>query len=130
VKTYRTQNKFENACIAGIRKAWALYSPKYAEVYSKVSRRARKKNKDGSLSKRIHILIICPICGELKCKAATEIDHIEPVIELHKTRHDYTLEEIKQRIDCDISNLRVICKVCHKKKTAEERAIRKKKPKQ
>ena len=55
-----------------------------------------------------------------------EIDHIEPVIEFGKTRSDYTIQEIYERIDCDIENLQRLCKECHKQKTKDEKVKRKK----
>lgn len=83
-----------------------------------------KFNKDGSLSKQRDVYYKCDICGGGSKKP--EIDHIDPVIEIGKSRKDYTLDEIVKRIDCDIENLQLLCEACHKEKTSNERKVRKK----
>lgn len=118
----RTQNKFENAAIGCIRTSFTKFSPKYGEVVDRCRVEIPKYKKDGTLAKRPSVFARCEICKEL-VKAIT-VDHIIPVIEIGKTRQDYTLSEIADRIDCHISNLQGICEKCHTKKTAGERILR------
>lgn len=48
------------------------------------------------------------------------VDHHLPVIELHKTLYDYTVQELADRIWCEEGNLSAMCKECHKIKTKAE----------
>jgi len=119
----RTQAKFINAVISGIRTAFARYSPKY-ETVLKLSRvEADRYNKDGSVSKVPDVGYKCNICSQVAKKV--DIDHIDPVIPADKARSDMAIGEILNRIDCDIDNLQVICESCHDLKTTEERKLRK-----
>lgn len=125
----RTQARFENAIISGMRTAFARYSPKYLEVLMAARIEKDNINKDGSVSKVKSVWYKCNVCGELSKAGSVDIDHIVPVVEIGKSRHDYNLQEFKDRLDCDISNLQVICEECHNKKTEEEKVFKKQKNK-
>ena len=69
------------------------------------------------------------VCAE--CKNAfpgnqVQADHRIPVVPLDKTIHDLDYNQIVERIFCKKQNLQVLCKDCHKEKSAEERKARKK----
>jgi 5-methylcytosine-specific restriction endonuclease McrA len=75
----------------------------------------------------------CNGCGGDEFKnTELHIDHIETVIELNKTYHEYTLDELCLRIfgmtewDGPINwgNFQTLCKECHDKKTNLEKAER------
>jgi transposase-like protein len=68
----------------------------------------------------------CAICGGDFPITGVQVDHIEPVIPLDKSNSEMSLDEIVDRMWCDESNLRVICKECHEKITSEQREERKK----
>jgi hypothetical protein len=95
-----------------------------------------KTLKDGSIGKKNQIRYKCAICGELFSQQDVAVDHIDPVIPLHRSEEELTIDEMAYRIWCDISNLQVICNTtlkrsqgvpsCHKIKTDEENFIRKK----
>ena len=67
----------------------------------------------------------CETCGNAFGARETQVDHMDEVIELSKTTNDYTLDELLDRIDCNVNNLQLLCKDCHKKKTKAENEIRK-----
>lgn len=123
----RTENQFINAVIAGIRTAFKRYSPTYLQILNDGRKEYDHYNKDGSLSKTKRVFYSCQICNEEVSAKEIEIDHIEPVIQPGKTRKDYTIQEIFERINCDISNLQRICKSCHEEKTKNEKKKRNKK---
>ena len=120
----RTQNKFLNAAVSAMRVAFARYSPKVGELLEKSRVELPKYKKDGTLAKKPAVWFRCALCTELVKQPNTEVDHIEPVVEIGKTRSDYTLDEYIKRLDCDPSNLQLICKLCHKHKSGEERKKR------
>lgn len=91
--------------------------------------------KDGSTGKKNQVRYKCAVCNGLFSQKDVAVDHIEPVIPLHRSEEDLTIDEMAYRIWCDISNLQVICNTtlkknngiasCHKIKTDEENFIRK-----
>jgi hypothetical protein len=95
-----------------------------------------KTLKDGSVGKKNQIRYTCAVCGKLFSQKDVAVDHIDPVIPLHKSEEKMTIDEMAYRIWCDIDNLQVICNTslkktngipsCHKIKTDEENFIRKK----
>jgi len=119
----RTQNQFENAVISGARRAFARYSPKYQEVLEASRVELPRVLKDGTHGKVNEVWHTCNVCKELQKKV--DIDHIEPVIEIGKSRKDYHLGEYIERLDCSIMNLQVICEACHNEKSLHETKQRK-----
>jgi len=61
--------------------------------------------------------LMCEMCGEVTPKI--KIDHIVPVGSLR--------DGFMERLFCPSSGLQGLCNTCHKKKTKEENAARKKK---
>jgi len=78
-----------------------------------------KYNKDGTESKRPFVGYICAHCQGEGSRKEVQVDHIAPVIPLDKTIHTITISELVARIFTE--NLQVLCKPCHKIKTATER---------
>lgn len=67
----------------------------------------------------------CAMCsGEFVAKEV-QVDHIEPVVD--PTEGFVSWEAYIDRMFCEEENLQVLCKPCHKIKTAEERKERTKK---
>jgi len=124
-KSKRTQQRFWNGVVSCIRTNFARYSPKYEDVKNSRKIKEDRYKQDGELHKVKSAWIVCDLCNLKVKENEINIDHIDPVIALDKKSSDYTLDEIFRRIDCDESNLQVICKECHDKKTAEEKEIRK-----
>lgn len=94
-----------------------------------------KTLKDGSVGKKNQVRYKCAACSGLFSQKDVAVDHIEPVIPLHRSEEDLTIDEMAYRIWCDIDNLQVVCNTtlkknngipsCHKIKTDEENFIRK-----
>lgn len=92
--------------------------------------------KDGSTGKKNQVRYRCAVCGGLFSQKDVAVDHIDPVIPLHKSEESLTIDEMAYRIWCDVDNLQVICSFplkklggipsCHKIKTDEENFVRKK----
>ena len=68
----------------------------------------------------------CAMCNKCYPAKDTQVDHIDEVVPLDKTLNDMDYNEIIERLDCDLSNLQLLCKTCHNKKTQEENKIRRK----
>ena len=91
--------------------------------------------KDGSVGKKNQVRYKCALCDGLFSQKDVAVDHIEPVIPLHRSEEEMTIDEMAYRIWCDINNLQVICNIplkknndipsCHKIKTDEENFVRK-----
>lgn len=74
--------------------------------------------------KRVKTWCKCQLCGELEAKSNMQVDHILPVIPLHLSLEEITLDTLIERIWCDRANLQAICVGCHDVKTAAERKER------
>ena len=79
---------------------------------------AARRPYDGT-DRRIKWLYTCAICKQEFLQKDIEVDHIEPAGSL--TSIDHIAGFIK-RLFCEIDNLRVACKPCHKEITAEARS--------
>lgn len=67
----------------------------------------------------------CAECKQTFANKDVQVDHTNPVVRINETIHDLDYNMIVERIFCKKSNLKVLCKPCHKLKTAEERKQRK-----
>lgn len=109
--------------IAAIRKAFTQ-----TDTYRGVKLKARIPYVGEN--KRRKWSYICGICKEHVPESIRKdgksvrnvfIDHIDPICEPSKSYYDYTLDELLDRINCDPSNLQVVCKQCHDIKSKKER---------
>ena len=64
---------------------------------------------------------ICAKCKKWFANKEVQVDHIEPVMRYDETIQDLDYNTVVMRIFCDEDNLQVLCKPCHKIKTALER---------
>lgn len=64
--------------------------------------------------------------GSKRAVSCYDIDHIDPVVPYDKLYYEIDMEEWVERLHCDVSNLRLLCKSCHSEKTAKEATIRSK----
>lgn len=53
-----------------------------------------------------------------------QTDHIDPIVPYDSTTKEMSLDDLLPRIYCHEDNLQVLCKQCHKEKTAKEKTIR------
>lgn len=91
--------------------------------------------KDGTPGKRNQVRFKCAMCEGFFMQKFVNVDHINPVVPLHKTEAMMSYDEIARGIFCKKKNLQVLCKTplkqnngmpsCHKIKTDEENYVRK-----
>ena len=115
-----TDSRFRSFVTSALRAASRRWPPKNKAL--KEAFVGRKENKKtGKLAMHYKFA---------KCKkhfvaADVQVDHILPVV---STAEGFvSWDDFIDRIFCEIENLQVMCKPCHKVKTDEEKAERKKK---
>ena len=68
----------------------------------------------------------CAECGKPYGTGKVRVDHIDPVVPIGLTVNDMSVQELYDRLWCNITNLQVLCEECHDAKTKVERTERKK----
>jgi 5-methylcytosine-specific restriction endonuclease McrA len=98
-------------------------------VFSRSDRRRRilnaavAKTKKGPRGGKMYL---CKTCRRAFAGKDVQVDHIDPVVPIGKKGVYMSFDEIADRIYCDPKNLQVLCKPCHKHKSAIEAGERKK----
>lgn len=120
--TFREINKGSRTYITeGFRKAFK-YGPRYREALLEARVEHKVFKKCGNLSKKLSVFYKCNEC-ELEVKRdSLNVDHIVPVIAVHRTLLELTLDEYYRRVE--YNKTQVLCKKCHTKKTTTERRIK------
>lgn len=67
---------------------------------------------------------LCEECRQFEPAYLMQVDHIIPVVPLDKSLDDMTWDEVVNNLWCNIDNLSVKCKKCHKEKSKIENAER------
>ena len=91
--------------------------------------------KDGSIGAKNQIRFKCAVCNGLYPQKFVQVDHIMPVIKLHKTETETDYNEMVPAIVCKKENLQILCstplkslpkgtKSCHWGKSNREMFIR------
>lgn len=62
----------------------------------------------------------CASCKKLIDENNIKVDHIEPVVPVHKNRVSMNLRELYERTYCSVDNLQIMCAACHNIKSAGE----------
>lgn len=91
-----------------------------SELRRQVIDRSIITNYKDSKRKAVKFWVKCETCGKHEAKSNVQIDHINPVIKINETLDDLSWDQLIDRLWCDISNLAIICKPCHKAKSKEE----------
>ncbi len=110
----KTQNLIKHA----LRKATLRWSPRNEVLKAALVKIPRYK-KDGTLSKQYYAKYRCAICSDIFIQKEVEVDHIKEV-------GIWDIEKLTlyvKRLFCCKSNLRVLCKCCHRRKTNRWRAL-------
>lgn len=125
----------KNMIKGAIRRTFRLSPQMYEVMQAARVELPPKPLKDGSPGKQIQVRFRCACCGELFPSKFVQVDHIDPVVPLHKTEAHMSYDELAERIICDKKNLQVICSTplkflpkgqrsCHSWKTLKENYIR------
>jgi len=122
-KKTRKKPKFnQNSAIrSSIRRIFSR-SPSVIDTLKKVRRERPWLKKDGTPAKKPRVEYLCSCCDEYFMGKDVQVDHTIPVIDPVKGFESWDV--FVDRLFCDMENLAVLCKPCHKIKTNEEKAIR------
>ena len=115
-----TEARFKSFVTSALRAASRRWPPKYKAL--KEAFAGRKVNaKTGKLA--MHYT--CAACNKLYVATDVQVDHIKPVVDPKKGFVSWDI--YINRMFCEIEDLQVMCKPCHKIKTDQEKLERKKK---
>ena len=115
-----TEARFKSFVTSALRTASRRWPPKYKAL--KEAFVGRKLNaKTGKLA--MHYT--CAACKKLYVATDVQVDHIKPVVDPKKGFVSWDV--YINRMFCEIEDLQVMCKPCHKVKTDSEKLERKKK---
>ena len=67
---------------------------------------------------------ICAGCKGVFTAANVNVDHAQPVISIGHSASTKTLDELIDQLWCNPSNLQILCKKCHNKKSKQEQKER------
>ena len=115
-----TPARFRSFVTGALRTATRRWPPKFKALKAALSGRKTNK-KTGKLA--MHY--ICASCSDEFVMSDVEIDHVEAVVDPAKGFISWDV--YVDRLFCETNNLQVLCKPCHKEKTAAEKILRKKK---
>lgn len=107
-----TEARYFQFIRTALRSAFTRYPVKYQVL---------KKASKSVTGKRHKTEYRCAECKEWFKQADVQVDHIVPAGSLKKYED---LPEFVERMYCEADGLQVLCKPCHKVKTAEERKKR------
>lgn len=70
--------------------------------------------------KAVKFWVKCVTCGKMEAKSNVQVDHRAPVIPVDSSFEEMTLDEVVNRMWCEVKNLDIICKPCHISKSRAE----------
>ena len=100
-----------------IRRAWTSFSPNRRAVLDEGVIKIPKLKKDGTEGKVLVNHWKCSVCGELVTER--DVDHRNPV--KAQPRCDEEVAAACARLFCEKANLQILCRDCHRKKSAKEK---------
>lgn len=113
-----TQARLKNFIISALRSASNRYPPKYECLNAaKVGKKVNKAT--GRLAEHYK----CAACEKLFVAKDVHVDHIEPVVSPLTGFVDWNTF-IERLFYCPLTNLQVLCRICHRLKISEERKER------
>jgi 5-methylcytosine-specific restriction endonuclease McrA len=105
-----TEARFRSFVTSALRGAFRRWQPKYTTL--KAACVGVRKN---PLSGRDAKHYLCVACGDSYPQKNVQVDHKEPI------GPTTTWDEFIEKLFCEADNLQVLCKPCHKIKSAAER---------
>lgn len=116
-------NGVKQAIIQAMRRTWMIHDPNRKSIIQATRRSRIRLKKDGSPAAKDQITFICEICGVETPQTERNIDHIIPVGEQPgwPPGTGRSWDSWLAALFCDLTNLRAVCKTCHKKVTNEAR---------
>jgi len=112
-----TEARYRSFITSALRAAFRRWPPKFDVLKSAfIDKRINKKT--GKLASHYR----CAKCRKAFPATGVQVDHTKPVV---NTRDGFvTWDTFINNLYCEEDNLQVMCKACHKLKTAEERKER------
>ena len=115
-----TDARFRSFVTSALRAASRRWPPK-----NKALKEAFVGRKENKKTGKLAMHYKCAKCKKHFVAADVQVDHIHPVVDPKVGFIGW--DSFIDRIFCEIENLQVLCKPCHKVKTEKEKAERKKK---
>ena len=115
-----TEARFKSFVTSALRAASRRWPPKY-----KALKEAFVGKQVNAKTGKLAMHYKCAECKKLYVATDVQVDHIKPVVDPKKGFVSW--DSFIDRMFCEIENLQVMCKPCHKIKTDEEKNLRKKK---
>lgn len=112
-----TEARFHSFVVSALRGALRRWPPKY-----KVLKNAATERLINPKSGKLAMHYRCADCGNHFPAKEVQVDHIKPVVDPKKGFINWDI--FIERLYCEIKNLQVLCKPCHKTKSAKERVKR------
>jgi len=112
-----TEARYRTFITTCIRSGFRRFPNKY-----KVLKNAARGQKINKATGRMAMHYECAKCHNLFPATGVQVDHKKPVVDPKIGFVDWNT--FIDRLYCSISNLQVLCKGCHKKKTNAEKAKR------
>lgn len=115
-----TEARFRSFVTSALRAASRRWPVKFKAM--KESFVGRKTNeKTGKLAMHYK----CAGCNKHFVATDVQVDHVKPVVD--PVKGFISWDVYVDNLFCELENLQILCKPCHKEKTAEEKLMRKKK---
>lgn len=74
--------------------------------------------------KAVKYWVKCADCGKMEAKSNVQTDHKHPVVPVNSSFAEMSFDTVVNRTWCEENDLQILCLECHKLKTKEENAER------
>lgn len=115
-----TEARFRSFVTSALRAASRRWPPKFAALKAALAG-SKVNKKTGRVAQHYK----CAACTKQFVAADVQVDHIHPVVDPAKGFISW--DSYVDRIFCELNGLQILCKPCHKEKTAKEKLLRTKK---
>lgn len=112
-----TEGRYKTFITSALRAAFRKWPPKFKALKNAATEK-RTNVKTGRIAQHYR----CACCGFDFPLKEVQVDHKKPVVDVKKGFVDW--DTFIQRLYCEVANLQVVCKPCHKIKSQQERASR------